>query len=402
MKPLKVVFISYYYWPPSFGGALLRMIQVFKSLGDCGYQIIVLTSREEGYPGFEEDGNIQIQRFRPAPILHELSFFLWLNAKLFLLDFDALYLGGVPGRGSFLKSIVNFLFSMIARLKHASVIASVTLAESEEAPFKISRRKKIQYALVDRIVCISPLLFDAVSKHFPKQAFLLPNGVRDDIFKPLDGNKRKEMREARGISDDDLIFLFIGSLTYRKGFDRLALSFSQLHEKGCFLWVVGPSKREDSQNIVDGESKQVIAPIQTDERVFYWGRINDRKKLAQIIASTDVLVLPSRREGLPNVILEAMSCGIPVIASNLPGCTDYVVKDGVTGFILDSNRVETLLAAMRKLLYNPELRHKFGENGRLRVESEFGWKNYIKRWESLLSQLAIKKKPNKGGRIPLP
>jgi glycosyltransferase involved in cell wall biosynthesis len=72
----------------------------------------------------------------------------------------------------------------------------------------------------------------------------------------------------------------------------------------------------------------------------------------------DIFVMTSEREGLPNVLLEAMSCGLPCIAKNLPGITDWIIKDGETGLLFDGNDPEYISNKINSLIKNAGLRNK--------------------------------------------
>jgi glycosyltransferase involved in cell wall biosynthesis len=96
----------------------------------------------------------------------------------------------------------------------------------------------------------------------------------------------------------------------------------------------------------------------------------------------DVFVHFSRWDALPNAVLEAMACGLPVVASNIPGNRD-VVEDGVTGFLVQ-NEVE-LLERCQHLLDNPDLRRKMGVAGRERVRQQFSRERMLRELSALYS-----------------
>ena len=119
----------------------------------------------------------------------------------------------------------------------------------------------------------------------------------------------------------------------------------------------------------------------------YWGRIDNRDELTTILASSDVFVFPSRKEGMPLAPMEAMSAGVPVIISRIPGVTDQASIEGVTGRYIQVNDADELRNAMIELGSDPELRKRMGRAARQRIEQEFGWEKHIDEWEALYTSL---------------
>ena len=108
-------------------------------------------------------------------------------------------------------------------------------------------------------------------------------------------------------------------------------------------------------------------PIDLNDRVRFLGHRDD---VSRLMAAADIVVLPSAYEGLPNVVLEAMRFGKPVVATAAPGTTEVVV-DGETGVLVPVGNVMLLARAIRDLVRDPALARRLGEAGRARVESHF-------------------------------
>jgi glycosyltransferase involved in cell wall biosynthesis len=101
--------------------------------------------------------------------------------------------------------------------------------------------------------------------------------------------------------------------------------------------------------------------------VKYLGRRSD---IADILKGSHIVCLPSYREGLPKSLLEALSCGRPIITTDVPGCRE-VCNDGVNGLLIPARDSIALSHAIEKLALNPDLRQAMGRAGRVRAESEF-------------------------------
>mgnify|MGYP001593215865 FL=1 len=111
---------------------------------------------------------------------------------------------------------------------------------------------------------------------------------------------------------------------------------------------------------------QLIA-WQKDGVVEWLGR---REDMPQVLAQSHIVCLPSYREGLPKSLLEAASCGRPIVTTDMPGCRE-IVRDGDNGLLVEARNATALADALVKLLADPELRQQMGQRGRERVLSEF-------------------------------
>jgi glycosyltransferase involved in cell wall biosynthesis len=101
--------------------------------------------------------------------------------------------------------------------------------------------------------------------------------------------------------------------------------------------------------------------------VEWWGWSND---VPSLLGKVNIVCLPSYREGLPTVLMEAASCGRAIVTTDVPGCRE-TVSDGVTGFLVKVRDVHSLTAVLRKLIINPVLRQEMGRAGRALAEQKF-------------------------------
>ena len=92
--------------------------------------------------------------------------------------------------------------------------------------------------------------------------------------------------------------------------------------------------------------------------------------MVDVYKHASIVVLPSYREGLPKVLLEAAACGLPIVATDVPGCREIVINNG-NGILVPDRNVDMLAKAIEKLVNEPELRAMMGKKGRELVEKEF-------------------------------
>jgi glycosyltransferase involved in cell wall biosynthesis len=100
----------------------------------------------------------------------------------------------------------------------------------------------------------------------------------------------------------------------------------------------------------------------------------------------NVFLFPSRHEGMPNALLEAMASGLPVIASCIAG-NEELVADGETGYLVPSENVESLRAALKKLLSDAGLREQMGKASRQNVETNYSWESTAQQYALLLEKV---------------
>lgn len=119
--------------------------------------------------------------------------------------------------------------------------------------------------------------------------------------------------------------------------------------------------------------------------------LGERRDIPAVLASLDISVLTSSSESMPNAILEAMAAGLPVVATRVGGSPE-VVRDGETGFLVDSGNDEQLVNALRTLLQNESLRKQFGSMGREMAGAQFGIASVQKQYEDLYSSTLLAKR----------
>lgn len=146
------------------------------------------------------------------------------------------------------------------------------------------------------------------------------NCLNTDIFRP---HRKEEARKQLGIKSDKKIVLFGASSSNsdtRKGFDLLLKAIQKLDAEKYLLLVFGNS------DLVDLPEHYTIAGL---------GHINEEDKLAAVYSAADVFVAPSREENLANTVVEAQSCGLPVVAFNIGGMPD-MIQSGVNGYLANA------------------------------------------------------------------
>jgi glycosyltransferase involved in cell wall biosynthesis len=120
------------------------------------------------------------------------------------------------------------------------------------------------------------------------------------------------------------------------------------------------------------------------DRIHFAGWLS-AEQLKEQYAAANVFLFPSRHEGMPNAVLEAMASGLPVIATNIAGNEELVV-DGETGRLVPTEDVESLRESLRSFLVDAQMREQMGRAARQRVELSFSWANVAQQYENILQR----------------
>jgi glycosyltransferase involved in cell wall biosynthesis len=191
---------------------------------------------------------------------------------------------------------------------------------------------------VERFVAISTEVCDNLRAiGYPnEQTRYITNGVDCNRFKPLDKQARTEARNRLGLNPKAQIIVFVGAICERKGVYDLVRQWPAILSAlpDALLLLIGPSGKEHNEFLEDRTQDRI------DSFVRQWGLNKSIKALGSVsnvqdyLQISDLLVLPSKNEGMPNVLLEAMACGVPCVASRVSGVPD-IINSGEDGYIVD-------------------------------------------------------------------
>ena len=187
-----------------------------------------------------------------------------------------------------------------------------------------------------------------------KPLYFLPNVVDTDHFVPRLG--------APSARCNTLLVLCVGTLKSEKRQDVFLYALARAK---TFIPTLRASLVGDGP--LRGALEKLARDLGIEDAVEFMGTLDDVKSVYQ---RGDMLVLTSDYEGAPNVILEAMACGLPVVSTRVGAASDFIV-DGETGFLTDARDVEAIADRIVRLASEPELRRQMGSAARARVEAQY-------------------------------
>jgi len=241
---------------------------------------------------------------------------------------------------------------------------------------------RLLYRLSDRIVVPSAASKRMVieMEHIPARYLdVIYNGADADEFAPRE--ERVDVREEWGIKPDAVVVGTLGRLSPEKGgvdtLIRVVARLRQAHPQVRLMVVGDGSLRPELQSLA----------AELGEDVVFTGLRSD---VTRMLSAMDIFVLPSLREALPIVVLEAMAMGLPVVATDVGGVPE-MVQDGTTGLLVPSGDEDAMYAALERLTTDTTLAAQLGEAGRAHVLANFTIDRMIKRVEQLYIELAERK-----------
>jgi len=250
-------------------------------------------------------------------------------------------------------------------LKVPSVV-SIRGNDIERAAFDPGKFSHVMYALQNaNAVTTNAIELAKKAKAFiDREIHLIPNGIDTGNFKPVGRNE--VLAEALGVENrTSKVVGFVGELREKKGLATLLTGYAQTNKKiPSTLLIVG--------EIREGEDKKLFDEFQLsnpENQIIVTGHV-PHKDLPAYYSLMDVFIHPSLRDGMPNAVLEAMACGVPVIATPVGGVLD-VLEDGVNGRTIPVNDAEMLAKVTEELLNDPEQCTRLSKKAREKIEAEF-------------------------------
>lgn len=232
--------------------------------------------------------------------------------------------------------------------------------------------EKICSYFTDTLITINKEDYNlAMKKMKAKKIYYIP-GVGIDINKYLNIDiDKSEKRKELGISKDEIMILSVGELSKRKNHEIVIRALAEIKETNVHYFIAGRGKLKNY--LLD-----LCKKLNVLNRVHFLGFRSDINELCIV---SDIFCFPSKQEGLPVALMEAMICGLPIVCSDIRGNTD-LVKHKVNGFLCDLNSVDEFKDSIEELINNTDLLYKFKINNQGDI-LKFSVENVIKEMEMM-------------------
>ncbi|MDW8103882.1 MAG: glycosyltransferase [Armatimonadota bacterium] len=283
-----------------------------------------------------------------------------------------------------------------SHMVHANILVRVTrllvpvpvLVCSIRSVYEGGRLREMLYRLTDPLCDLTTHVCRAGAERFvrvkavsARRMRYIPNGVDTEIFRPDDA-ARVQMRAHLGVQDT-FVWLAVGRLEPAKDYPTLLHAFEKVarHCSSIKLLLAGEGALRDIL-------KKMVCQLHIEDRVTFLGA---RQDIPQLMNAADACVMSSAWEGLPNVLLEAHACGLPIVATDVGGNSEVVI-DGETGFLVPPRQPEALAQAMRRMMaLGTQQRARMGQAGRQHVLQNYNMERIVKQWEELYLDLCSRR-----------
>jgi len=286
----------------------------------------------------------------------------------------------------------NVLVTVAAKALRKPLVVTLHTAGLDE-PATLRRRGWLLHWAVrtaDRVMTVSPQLTATARQEgvLASRVVEAPNGVDTARFRPATAEERCALRRRLGLPEAGPIVLVVGffSRDKRPGLAFDAFARAAASRPGLSLLYVGATGAgyyEIDTSLADGITSKARASG-LDARVHFAGPTN---AIDDYYRASDVFLLPSAREACSMALLEAMACGLPAIATRLPGATDVVIEHGSDGLLFHVDDAADLTAQLERVLSDGNLARQLGDRARETAVRRFDIAARAARWLEVYSDV---------------
>ena len=376
---MKILAISHEF-PPIGGGGANACYFLTKGFVERGHEVTLITANYQGMPEKEVMNGVQIMRVNSLRKHKEHCSFKEMLSYLFKAypvakkmqkenRYDiCLIFFGIP------SGPIGYMLKKKYKLPYVIRFGGGDVPGFQERFTKVYKliapAIKMIWKKADARIANSQGLKDMALKFYDKKSFdIIPNGVDTDVFFPVEREAGEEFR-----------ILFVSRLIERKGLQFVIPQLKEIQsstDKKIKLIVVG-----------DGPYRETLEQIAKDNQVYdmidFVGQ-KDKSEIVPYYQNADLFILPSAKEGMPNVVLEAMACGLPIIMTPCEGSKELIDGNG------DIVSVEGFEKRIIELIWNEEKREACSKVSIVRCQNLFSWQQVVDAYEKKLNGMCRRK-----------
>jgi len=370
---VKIAMIGQKGIPGIFGGIDSHVDELSSRLARRGHEVVVYvrnwcTNRQlKVYQGVRLIHTLSVKTKHLDAFTHSLT----SSANSLLGNFDIIHYHGTGPS----------FFCWIPRIIHKKIVVTIHSLPwksdkwDSNAKLFLKLSEKVAVYVPDKIVVVSKTLQNYLASEYKKSATYIPSGISLPNFHAPDLISQKY-----NLKSENYIF-FIGRLAPEKRVDWLIKAFKELKGKMPSLKLVIAGGSSATVDHVRGLKNLA----RDDKRIIFTGYVTGQEK-EELFSNALLFVLPSYLEGLPIVLLEAMSYRLPCLVSDIPPHRE-VISEGVDGFLFQSYNFSDFVKKLGKLLQNSDRLRNVGENARRKVEKDYNWDEGVRKTEEVYKSL---------------
>ena len=385
-KDMKIALLSEKY-TPDLGGLAISTGRLGDSLASAGHDVRVFCPSPNLPAAIQQtqrSGGVHVTRFGAHKRVDDtlVNWFELIVKEHKRGPFDLIQAYFLPMAG--------FVGAYAGKYLGIPSVVSIRGNDIERAAFDPGKFSHVMYALqnADAVTTNAGVLAKKAKTFFDREIHIIPNGIDTDLFKPMERND--VLAETVGLEigkkkeERSVVIGFAGELREKKGQTPLQIACAQVNKRQpVTLLIVGEVRAG-----VDEQAWAEFRSANPDCQVVITGQV-PHKNLPAYYSLMDVFAHPSLRDGMPNALLEAMACGLPVISTPVGGALD-VIQDGKNGVLVNVNDGNALAEKILELLDDPEKRAALGKNARESIMDRFSPEKELQANLDLYRTLGVK------------
>ncbi len=382
--------VSFYY-EPNYSGSAIQAGNLSRYLQRRGVEPFIVSAMLESRLPLEEVHGVPVRRIPVArggdlqipSFWFGLAWFLWRRRR----SYDIIHAHGTLQHGT--ASIMGRLLGKGSILKVAMHRSDIAFARQGRIWGRINRFYVRRF---HRYIATSRQIFEEFQEEgmSAERIVRIPNGVDTEKFRPAADPEEKAALKARLGLPPVPVALFTGIVLARKNVDFVVRVFLRIRKQGIpgHLLIVGPGEGpggELSGSYFDS-LQTMIREAGLEADVTFTGR---RPDVEDYVRASDLFLFAPRKEGMPNVLLEAMAGGLPCVVSRISGIED-VIEPGVNGYVLDIAQEDRFTQVAADLMQDGDLRARIGAKARKDIQKRYSLDviadRYVELYRSLLDK----------------
>jgi glycosyltransferase involved in cell wall biosynthesis len=375
------------YFPETSGGGLQARAVVRALRGDAEFCVLT-TSADPSLPPVAEEDGVQIRRVhvdvQSAASKATAAARLAAGFLAFAPRFDIVNLHGFSKKAVILSALSRALG------KRFVLTLQTGVQDEPSAARRLGAAAYWAYRSADLYLSVSPGLSRGyLDAGLPSDRLRqIANAVETDRFRPSTPGERRALRTELGLPIDASIVLFVGYFSRDKRPDAMYRAWAAAASRDQCLLLVMVGATRPVHGEVDPELASSIRESAKHDglngRVVF---VEGTPAIEKYFRCADAYVLPSIREGMPIALLEAMSCGLPCVASRLPGSTDAVIEDRVNGLLVTPDDEAGLATAIRSVRADEEFATALGAAARQTILDRYSIQRTAPLWLAAYREL---------------
>jgi len=365
---MKISIIIFLFPPKWLAGTEIATYNLSKQFAKRGHEIEVLTSHDEGLDYATKEEGFNAKRISWPKIRIIGTIYFWFRIIVLLRRFNP----DIILVQSLEMGFPAFLIKVLSKKPYV-IWGRGSDIYIPDYFVRMSRKKLLDNA--DAILALTSDMQKKIEEITSKNILVVPNAIDLTDINPNTLSYKNEL--------DKKIITFVGSLFPVKGVQYLIRAMEKIHNQipQTRLILVGDGNERFNLEKLSKE-------LQLENCIEFIGRV-PHQQVSHYLSQTDVFVLPSLSEGFPNVLLEAMAFGLPIVASRVGGIPD-IIEDGTNGFLVEPKNVSEIADRILTILFDEMLAQKISAKNREEVQ-RYQYNDIIDILENIFTSILCKK-----------